>query len=217
MTGSAAAPVRRRNRLARLAVRLAVAALLLAVLWSGGLVWFAADVPRNAPDPASPEAQRLTDAVVVLTGGSGRLGTGLELLAAGQAKKLFVSGVYDGVEVQELLKLSRRRPHDMECCITLGYTADSTIGNAYETADWMREQGFRSLRLVTANYHMRRSLLEFHMAMPDMEVVAHPVVAPTVHLADWWMWPGTANLLINEYNKLLLAYGRYLIGLALGG
>lgn len=183
--------------------------LVLAIVWLGGLFWYAADVPRSPPGGA--DADRPTDAIVVLTGGSHRLGTGLELLAAGRAKKLFVSGVYDGVDVQELLKLSRRSPTELECCITLGYSADSTIGNAYETADWMRDQGFRSLRLVTANYHMRRSLLELSMAMPDVELVPHPVVAPTVHLDDWWMWPGTANLLVNEYNKLLVVGLRWAV------
>ncbi|WP_342210670.1 YdcF family protein [Azospirillum palustre] len=183
--------------------------LVLAAVWLGGLFWYAADVPRSSPGGA--DAERPTDAIVVLTGGSHRLGTGLELLAAGRARKLFVSGVYDGVDVQELLKLSRRSPTELECCITLGYSADSTIGNAYETADWMRDQGFRSLRLVTANYHMRRSLLELSMAMPDVELVPHPVVAPTVHLDDWWMWPGTANLLVNEYNKLLVVGLRWAV------
>lgn len=193
-------------------VRRAIALALLVVgLWLGGLVWFIGTVPRLPPDPADPNSQRPTDAIVVLTGGSNRLSAGLELLAAGRARKLFVSGVYDGVEVQELLRLSRRAPREMECCITLGYSADSTIGNAYETADWVRDQGVRSLRVVTANYHMRRSLLELWMAMPDVELVPHPVVAPTVRLADWWKWPGSANLLINEYNKLLLTYGRVLI------
>lgn len=202
---------RRRGTLARAFGRLTAAAALLALAWALGLVWFAAGVPRQAPDPADPLTTRPTDAIVVLTGGSNRLSTGLELLAAGRARMLFVSGVYDGVDVQELLKLSRRSPTEMECCIVLGYSADSTIGNAYETADWMRDRGFRSLRVVTANYHMRRSLLELGMAMPDVELVPHPVVAPTVHLADWWLWPGTANLLINEYNKLLMASCRYAI------
>jgi uncharacterized SAM-binding protein YcdF (DUF218 family) len=188
--------------MARAVGHLVTGVLVLVVVWLAGLFWYAADVPRSPPVGA--DAERRTDAIVVLTGGSNRLVTGLELLAAGRAKKLFVSGVYDGVDVQELLKLSRRSPTEMECCITLGYSADSTIGNAYETADWMRDQGFRSLRLVTANYHMRRSMLELSMAMPDVELVPYPVVAPTVHLDDWWMWPGTANLLVNEYNKLLV-------------
>ncbi len=202
---------RRRGALTRMVGRLTLTAALTALVWTLGLVWFAAGVPRQGPAPDDPAASRTTDAIVVLTGGSNRLATGLELLAAGRARMLFVSGVYDGVDVQELLKLSRRAPTEMECCIALGYSADSTIGNAYETADWMRDRGFRSLRVVTANYHMRRSLLELGMAMPDVELVPHPVVAPTVHLADWWLWPGTANLLVNEYNKLLMAYVRYAI------
>ncbi len=195
--------------MARAVGHLFTGALVLAIAWLAGLFWYAADVPRSPP--AGADAQRPTDAIVVLTGGSNRLVTGLELLAAGRAKKLFVSGVYDGVDVQELLKLSRHSPTEMECCITLGYSADSTIGNAYETADWMRDQGFRSLRLVTANYHMRRSMLELAMAMPDVDLVPHPVVAPTVHLDDWWMWPGTANLLVNEYNKLLVVGLRWMV------
>lgn len=195
--------------MARAVGHLLTGALVLVVAWLAGLFWYAADVPRSPP--TGTDAERKTDAIVVLTGGSNRLVTGLELLAAGRARKLFVSGVYDGVEVQELLKLSRHSPTEMECCITLGYSADSTIGNAYETADWMRDQGFRSLRLVTANYHMRRSMLELSMAMPDVELVPHPVVAPTVHLDDWWMWPGTANLLVNEYNKLLVVGLRWMV------
>ncbi|CAO3438289.1 YdcF family protein [Azospirillum endophyticum] len=204
-------PIHRRRGgvMARAVGHLVAGALALAVAWLVGLFWYAADVPRSSPTGA--DAERATDAIVVLTGGSNRLRTGLELLAAGRARKLFVSGVYDGVEVQELLKLSRHSPTEIECCITLGYSADSTIGNAYETADWMHDQGFRSLRLVTANYHMRRSLLELSMAMPDVELVPHPVVAPTVHLDDWWMWPGTANLLVNEYNKLLVAGARWMV------
>lgn len=204
---------RRRGLMARAVGHLLTGLVVLAIGWGAGLVWFAADVPRFTPDP---DRERKTDAIVVLTGGSNRLTTGLELLAAGRARKLFVSGVYDGVEVEELLKMSRHAPKEMECCITLGYSADSTIGNAYETADWMRDQGFRSLRVVTANYHMRRALLELSMAMPAVELLPHPVVAPTVHLHDWWLWPGTANLLVNEYDKLLVAYLRSFVRLLVG-
>ncbi|MCW2242734.1 YdcF family protein [Azospirillum canadense] len=188
--------------------RLLAAGLVAGLAWAGGLVWFANSIPRP-PAGESADATRPTDAIVVLTGGSGRLGMGLDLLTAGRARKLFVSGVYEGLDVQELLRKSRQSPSDVECCITLGYSADSTIGNAYETADWLREQGFRSMRLVTANYHMKRSLLEFRMVIPDVEVVPHPVASPNVHLDDWWKWPGTASLLVTEYNKYLLTLLRY--------
>lgn len=186
-----------------------VAAGLLVAAWAGGLIWFAATLPDRVDDPASP-----TDAIVVLTGGSERLSTGLDLLAKKKARKLFVSGVYRGVEVAELLRLSRQTPEEVECCIILGYAAESTEGNATETAAWMAEQKFRSLRLVTANYHMRRSLLEFQDAMPGVTVVPHPVFPQSVKQEAWWMWPGTAHLIATEYMKYLVALARQWLGLA---
>jgi len=200
---------RREGGVARTLGRVLAALVLLALAWAGGLVWFVATIPREEPPSADAAALQRTDAIVVLTGGSARLTTGLKLLAAGAARKLFVSGVYEGVDVQELLRLSRQAPSDVECCIVLGYAADSTLGNAYETEGWMSEQGYTSLRLVTANYHMRRSLLEFRMAMPEVAIIPHPVVPPNVHLTDWWLRRGTASLLITEYNKYLVAGLRY--------
>ncbi len=208
-------PFRRHNRIVRGLGRLVALLLLIGAVWSGGLFWFVGSIPREPPATGSLEALEHTDAIVVLTGGSGRLSAGLELLKAGVAKKLFVSGVYESVDVKELLSLSQLSPDRVECCIVLGYAADNTVGNAFETADWMLEQGYRSLRLVTANYHMRRSLLEFAMAAPNTTVVPHAVAPPNVHLTDWWMWPGTASLLVNEYNKYLVARLRYQLEKAL--
>lgn len=177
--------------------------LVLALAWLSGLIWFATTLPRAIDDPARP-----TDAIVVLTGGSERLSTGFELLSQRKARKLFVSGVYRGVEVTELLRLSRQTPSDMECCIVLGYAAESTEGNAFETAAWMAQEKFNSLRLVTANYHMRRSLLEFKGAMPEVEVIPHPVFPDAVKQDEWWKWPGTAHLITTEYMKYLVALAR---------
>jgi len=175
----------------------------LAGLWGVGLFLFAAALPREgAPPPGH------TDAIVVLTGGSERLAAGFALLKAGQAEKLFISGVYRGVEMQELLRIFRQAPGDMECCVVLGYDADDTEGNAVETARWMRTEGYTSLRLVTANYHMPRSLVEFGRVLPHVSILAHPVSPAHVRLDGWWRWPGTAELIIGEYNKFLLAWTR---------
>lgn len=182
---------------------------VLVLTWGAGFLWFIKDAERQSAIPASMEAIGRTDAIVVLTGGSGRLEEGLELLASGRAGKLLVSGVYHGLDVQELLKMARRSPDNLECCITLGYSAESTLGNAHETAGWMREQGLTTLRVVTANYHMRRSLLELSRAMPDIPLIPHPVDPANVHIKEWWKWPGTANLLMNEYSKYVLSRGRY--------
>lgn len=193
---------RRGPRRARWVRTATIALPFLFAAWGAGLVWFA-----NLIQPV-PEPGGRTDAIVVLTGGAGRLDAGLALLAAGRASKLFVSGVYHGVDVQALLKLSRTAPQNIECCVVLGYAADSTIGNAHETAQWMKKEGYHSLRLVTASYHMPRSLLEFRRAMPDIEILPYPVFPTRFKQDQWWLWPGTLSLLITEYNKYLVSLAR---------
>lgn len=149
------------------------------------------------------------DAIVVLTGGSLRLDEGLALLSAGKGKKLFVSGVHRGVDVKQLLRLSRQSPDALDCCVILGYAADNTEGNARETAIWIKSENYRSLLLVTANYHMPRSLLEFHQTMPNLQIIPYPVVPPNVPLDDWWVKPKTAILLAGEFNKYIYAWLRF--------
>jgi uncharacterized SAM-binding protein YcdF (DUF218 family) len=179
---------------------LAVLGATLAAAWLAGLFVFAENIPRQAQ-----QSRERTDAIVVLTGGTLRLEQGLALLSEELGKKLFVSGVHRGVEVQQLIDRSRRSPEVIDCCIVLGYAADHTAGNAKETAEWMSKQGFTSLRLVTASYHMPRSLVEFHYAMPHAQIIPHPVFPENVKVDEWWRWPGTAILIVGEYNKYLVA------------
>jgi uncharacterized SAM-binding protein YcdF (DUF218 family) len=181
----------------------------LGVLWLGGLLTFVAHIPRAPEDETTA-----TDAIVVLTGGSERLEAGFDLLAAGRAQKLFISGVYRGVDVRALLRMSQATPAALECCVVLGYSADDTVGNAAETARWMQAEGFHSLRLVTANYHMPRSLVEFRHALPDdVRILPHAVQPPNVRLDGWWHWRGTAGLIVSEYDKYLVAFLRHALGL----
>lgn len=177
--------------------------VLTAAGWGGGFLVFVRSV---ATLPAPPDTY--TQAIVVLTGGTLRLQAGLDLLSKGLAEKLFVSGVHRGVDVAELLRISRQTPKALDCCIVLGYAADNTRGNARESAAWMRKEGYRSMRLVTANYHMPRSLFELRRRLPQAEIVAHAVAPRHVKLHTWWISPGTAQLLALEYTKLLLARAR---------
>lgn len=189
----------------RRALVLVLLGLAVLAAWSAGLVIFVGYIPR-AP-AADTEA---TDAIVVLTGGSERLAEGVRLLGLGIAKKLFVSGVHADVDLVQLvasLPAGTAAPTEAQlaCCVVLGYAAGNTLGNARETAEWMAAQGYSSLRLVTANYHMPRSLLEFRQALPGVTVVPHPVFPPQVMREEWWRWPGTAALMVSEYHKFLFA------------
>ena len=94
------------------------------------------------------------------------------------------------------------------CCVVLGHAAENTAENAAETVRWMAAEGYRSLRIVTASYHMPRSLVEFQRALPDAELVANPVFTAHVKLDRWWAWRGTMLLVADEFNKYLFSLVR---------
>lgn len=187
---------------------------LFALLWISGLFLFVAAI-ETLSEPALTQSLEATDAIVVLTGGSERLTTGLELLNAGKGKKLFISGVHPGLTLDHLL-INQPVPQNLRsCCIILGHAAESTLGNADETLTWMTIENYHTMRLVTANYHMPRSLLIFRSAMPETLIIPHPVTPDSVKLHVWWRRPGTASLLVTEYNKYLLAVMRQQIAAVL--
>lgn len=176
--------------------------------WACGLLWFASTIPTTVADTTTH-----TDAIVVLTGGSERIETGLALLDEGLAGQLFVSGVGEPVKTGDLLPQTRNLRPELRDSITVGTAASNTPGNALETAAWAHAADVHSIRLVTAAYHMRRSLLEFHAAMPGVMIVPHAVFPPNVK-TDWWRWPGTASLIAREYTKFVVTWAAQRVGLA---
>ena len=201
--------IRSRGKFFRWSARWAIGFFLCsAILWLVGFLVFAQKIPDRVQKP-----NKKTDAIVGLTGGSLRLEAGLELLAQKYAKKLFVSGVHRGVDVRQLLRIARKSPLSVECCVALGYDADNTEGNARETAAWLTKEKFQTVRLVTASYHMPRSLAEFRSVMRDIEITPHPVFPKSFKAKNWWLWPGSTGLIMEEYNKYLLAvFRRALMG-----
>ena len=187
------------------ATRYLVYFTLITILSLGtGFILFAISLPYS-PTQNMDKA----DLIVVLTGGRGRLKTGLELLNQRAGDKLFISGVAKGVNIPTLVQLSQTSTDYVDCCIILGYDATNTQGNASETANWIKSQGYTSLRLVTASYHMPRALLEFQITMPHINIIPHPVFSPSVRNTDWWMSLGSSKLIFSEYLKYILAYLRH--------
>ena len=199
------------SAMVRTARRMVLLLVVLGIAWLGGLIWFANSIPsETGPGGGVTIDLTATDAVVVLTGGPLRLRAGLDLLGQGKAKKLFVSGVSRNVELPEILKaVQRSAAEPLSCCIAIGHDAADTAGNAAETEVWMQHEGFKSLRLVTASYHMPRSLLEFRRAMPEVTIVPYPVFPGGFKRETWWAWPGTLALIVSEYQKYVATAARY--------
>jgi uncharacterized SAM-binding protein YcdF (DUF218 family) len=151
------------------------------------------------PDPF-PE----TDAIVSLTGGSTeRLTKGAQLLAEGHGRRLLISGVNPEVTDKEMAALLHVGPQLFSCCIDIGRAAEDTLGNASETAAWAKRNGFRSLIVVTDDYHMPRTLLELKLAMPDVALAPYPISTRTAAPNVWRANLGAASHLAGEYVKYL--------------
>lgn len=179
--------------------KISLALLLLVALWLAGLQWFT----RGMITDTAPAAGKPADAIVVLTGGSKRLDEGFALLEKHMGKKLFISGVYHGVEVKQLLD-KLKKSSSLDCCVELGFEAADTQGNAKETVKWLREQKYTSFYLVTANYHMARARLNFEAYAPDLTLIPYPVNPEGLERQAWWKDAQFREVILLEYSKYLV-------------
>ena len=177
---------------------------LMGLYLLGFLVFIANLDQTPIPLPATAPA----NAIVVLTGGPERIHTGLDLLEQTKGGRLLISGVHPQVTKETLKELVGDGGGLLDCCVDLGRTAEDTIGNATEVADWAAQHNYQSIILVTSTYHMPRALLELRRAMPARTITAYPVFQDNLHIDEWWRYPGTAKLLMAEYAKYLIAQFR---------
>ncbi len=146
------------------------------------------------------------DAVVVLTGGHGRVGAGYRLLEAHPEARLLISGVGAGVRTADLVV-----PPDILSRVDLGRTATDTVGNAVESRRWARAHRFTRVVLVTSDLHLPRSLLLFGYLAPEIKVVPYPVPGPGSSSGGRsFSWYAAA---LTEYSKFLVTQ----VALTLGG
>ncbi|MEA1083429.1 YdcF family protein [Sphingomonas sp. CD22] len=160
---------------------------LAALAWCLGFAAFMLMLPK-------PLAPNTTDAIVVPTGGAGRIDRGIALLQARQARRMLVTGVAPGVRPIDLAREYKVPVTLFGCCIDLGADAVDTRSNAEETAAWVKTHDYRTVRLVTSDWHVPRARMELAAAMgPGVQVFGDGV-------------PSTPRLgtLVNEYNKLIL-------------
>ena len=174
-------------------IRYGVAGLFL--IWVLGFLWFTVALPQ-------PAQEMTTDAVIVPTGGAGRIAQGLQVLDDGLAQRMLVSGVDPEVTPDEFAAQFEVDEARMECCVTLGFAAVDTRSNAAETAQWVEDNDIASLRLVTTDWHMRRAAGELNRTLPDGVKVVRDAVPSE---------PSMASLFL-EYHKLLASWIASLLG-----
>lgn len=150
-----------------------------------------------------PVELKQADAIVVLTGGQKRLGPALRLLDQGKGKKLLISGVHPSTTMADIRRISTIKPALYDCCITLDHKALDTIGNAKESVEWIKENGFTKIILVTNNYHMPRSLIEIRRVAPSLEIQPYAVVNSDISQGQWLKRPEAFRVIALEYAKYL--------------
>ena len=160
---------------------------VMGLAWALGFAVFMLLLPQ-------PLDMFTTDAIVVPTGGAGRIDRGIALLRDHQAKRMLVTGVAPGVRPIDLALEYRTAPALFDCCIDLGADAVDTRSNAEETARWVKVHRYRSVRLVTSDWHLPRARMELAAALGKDVAIRGDGVPSAPRL-------GT---LINEYNKLIL-------------
>lgn len=180
--------------------------LACGVLFLGGFGAFATHVsglstPKNPPD---------ADAIIVLTGGQARLDAAIGLLKSGKGKRLLISGVHPAADRDDLRAATGGDRKLFSCCVDIDHAALDTIGNAEESAKWVRIHDYGKVILVTNNYHMPRSLLEMGRLLDEAELDPYPVVNTRLDDGGWMVRPDALRVLFTEYNKYLLALVRVL-------
>ncbi|MHA7820986.1 MAG: YdcF family protein [Erythrobacter sp.] len=161
----------------------------LVLVWALGFLAFAVWLPQ-------PAGEKTTDAVIVPTGGPGRIAQGLAVLDEGLATRILVTGVDPEVTPEEFAAEFEVDEAVMHCCVTLGFRAVDTRSNATETAAWVEQNQITSLRLVTTDWHMRRAAGEIGRALPSsVEMVRDAVPSE----------PSLGSLFL-EYHKLIASF-----------
>jgi uncharacterized SAM-binding protein YcdF (DUF218 family) len=176
----------------------------LATLFVGAAIGFVGFLSQLRDAETRP-AQN-ADGIVVLTGGSSRVSDAMELLAGGYGKRLLISGVHPTNDVSDISRSLPDKPSSdnqslLGCCVDLDRSAVNTRSNAAETRRWAHERGFKSLIVVTSNYHMPRAIAEMSHAMPDMTLIPFAVVGDKWRDEPWWTNGSTFRLLLSEYIK----------------
>lgn len=210
--GVTMAALPRRRRLGGLALVLGGSAAAVAAAFTCGFLVFVASIENAEREPAGQG-----DGIVALTGGAERIEDAIGLLSRGFGARLLITGVNERTSRESIARLTPGQRRLVECCVDLDYRARNTVGNALEISRWARERGFRSLVVVTSNYHLPRTLVELDEALPGVRKIPYAVVAHLRQPDSWAAQASRARLLLSEYAKFVAVWVRTRLSVAAGG
>lgn len=186
----------------------AVIALYVLLFYTPLLWWIASPLKLTAP-PVS------ADAIVVFAGGvgeSGKLGTGFQervsqavkLYKAGYAPRVIFSSGYiftlHEAEVMKGVAVDSGVPPD---AILLEEHAANTFENVAFTNRILADHGWRRVLLVSSPYHMRRAMMTWRHAAPDVTVTPMPVPQSEFYASAWGASFDQIRGILHEYAAIV--------------
>ncbi|MDH6373276.1 uncharacterized SAM-binding protein YcdF (DUF218 family) [Paenibacillus sp. PastF-3] len=145
-----------------------------------------------------------SDAIIVLSGGQGRVEKAAELYKAGYAPYIILSNAKEitsrsGDMLQTALNLGI--PQD---AIYTENAAESTYQNAEFTLPIMKEHDLQSAIVVSSDFHMRRVKLLYDRVYKKSEIELTYVGSPSGYNAKrWWSDRNSRETTFNEYAKMI--------------
>ena len=162
---------------------------LLLILYALGFLLFGVTLGA----PAKADAAN-TDAIVVITGGKGRIEHAVDVLGQGRGKRLLIAGADPLVTKDDLVRRLHGRRQLVQCCVDLGSESVDTRSNAEEARRWLAKKNYRSARLITSDWHMRRAAYEFGRQLDGTVKILPDAVRSEPNFMT----------LFGEYNKYIL-------------
>ncbi len=153
---------------------------------------------------ASPPQK--ADVAVVLAGDEWghRILTAAQLVRDGYVPKVMVSGpdgVYGNHECDLAIPFAVRHGFPESYFIHAEHNARSTLDEAKALVPEIRRAGYKTVAIVTSNYHTRRAGRIFRTLAPDLTIVM--VAAPDEHYdpRDWWRSREGQKTFLTEWEK----------------
>jgi uncharacterized SAM-binding protein YcdF (DUF218 family) len=168
-----------------------IAALVLLLLIAGG-----AGIPHLLEGRVPGPRRAPADAILVLTGDENRIPEGYRAWREGRAGELYILGAGGGARLDRILpgnpaltRAELRRLH------VEGWS-ENTLENAISAKGVVAERNFRTVILVTSDYHVPRAHLAFRTVLPA--AVSIDVIPVPSEWRGWAMFPRTLRLFFIE-------------------